>query len=87
MDLHSGNILLKRGNGNRIKVKIADFGLAKVYELAQKSQTITSKRSSNRSQYRSPNVLSNGSYTTNDDIYSLGIIMDELFSVHTNRYF
>jgi serine/threonine protein kinase len=69
------------------KVKIADFSLAKVYELAQKSQTITSKRSSNRSQYRSPNVLSNGSYTTNDDIYSLGIIMDELFSVHTNRYF
>ncbi len=87
MDLHSGNILLKRGNENRIKVKIADFGLVKVCELAQKSQTIPSKRGSNRSHYKSANELSNGCYTTKDDIYSLGLIMCELFSVDINRYF
>jgi serine/threonine protein kinase len=52
MDLHSGNILLKirlirndiRLNieeKNIIEVKLADFGLAKICEFAQKSQTIT----------------------------------------------
>jgi serine/threonine protein kinase len=83
MDLHSGNVLLKK-TYDGIKVKIGDFGLAKICEFAQKSQTITSKRSSN---YKSSNVLNNGSYSTRDDIYSLGIIMNELFSIHTNRYF
>jgi serine/threonine protein kinase len=46
MDLHLGNVLLRKDN-HGIKVKLADFGLAKIYEFAQKSQSITSKRSFN----------------------------------------
>jgi Ser/Thr protein kinase RdoA (MazF antagonist) len=40
MDLHSGNILLKKqkysNNDLKIEVKLSDFGLAKICELAQK---------------------------------------------------
>ncbi len=82
MDLQSGNVLLRKGN-HGIEVKIGDFGLAKICEFVQKSQTITSKRNSN---YKSSNVLSNSSYSTRDDIHSLGRIMNELFSFDTNRY-
>jgi alpha-tubulin suppressor-like RCC1 family protein len=90
MDLHPGNILLKRDFIKRklelkIEVKLADFGFAKICLFAQKSQTITSKKISNHSQCKSLNVLSNGIYSTRDDIYSLGIIMRELFSIDINR--
>jgi alpha-tubulin suppressor-like RCC1 family protein len=88
MDLHSGNILLRKGcdNGSSVSqiiVKLADFGLAKICEFAQKSQIITSKK---RSNYKSSKVLSDGSYSEKDDIYSLAEIMVELFSIDTKRY-
>jgi alpha-tubulin suppressor-like RCC1 family protein len=85
MDLHSGNILLKKAHWGKIEVKIGDFGLAKICEFAQISQKITSKRVSKRSNYKSSNVVSSGSYSTKYDIHSLGIIMQELFSIDTNR--
>jgi serine/threonine protein kinase len=52
MDLHSGNILLKReydssileGYEPPVRVKLADFGSANICEFAQKSQMIASKR-------------------------------------------
>jgi serine/threonine protein kinase len=69
----------------QIEVKIGDFGLAKICELAKISQKITSKRVSKHSNYKSSNVLSSGSYSTRDDIYSLGKIMEKLFSIDTNR--
>jgi serine/threonine protein kinase len=81
MDLHSGNILLKGGKYEyepQIEVKLADFGLAKICEFAQKSQTISSKRSSNHSNYKS---LSDGSYSPKGDIQCLGEIMNQSFII------
>jgi serine/threonine protein kinase len=92
MDLHSRNIFLKKDifynsqNGcvePVIDVKLADFGLEKICEFAQISQTISSKKGSN---YKPSKVLSDGFYSEKNDIYSLAEIMIELFSIDINRY-
>jgi hypothetical protein len=85
-DLHSGNILLKKGYDEEEKyeicVKIADFGLAKIFELAQKSETFLPKSSS---KYCLPQVSSDGSYTLKNDIYALADIWTQLFCIDRYR--
>jgi serine/threonine protein kinase len=84
LDLHPGNILLKKEGWNeKIFVRIADFGLATICEFGTKSQSLAAKTS--RSKYKSSKILSNRSYTTKDDIYDLGLILKELFSIDKNR--
>jgi serine/threonine protein kinase len=85
-DLHSKNILLKNDCDEEekyeIRVKIADFGLAKICELAQKSQTVLPKSSS---KYSLPQASSDGSYTLKRDIRALAEIMSELLCIDTFR--
>jgi serine/threonine protein kinase len=86
-DLHSKYILLKKHYNKEeekyeIRVKISDFGLAKICELAQKSQTILPKSSS---KYCLPQVSSDGPYTPKMDICALAHIMSQLFCIHTHR--
>jgi serine/threonine-protein kinase CTR1 len=84
LDLHSGNILLKKeGWNDKIFVRIADFGLAQICELGTKSQSLAAKTS--RFKYKSSKILSNRPCTTKDDIYSLGMILEELFSIDKFR--
>ncbi len=83
MDLHSGNVLLKKSYNyaharDEIRAKLADFGLARICEFAQMSQTITSKRSSKLS--------TDVSYSEKNDIFSVAEIMIELFSIDIKRY-
>jgi WNK lysine deficient protein kinase len=86
MDLHLGNILLRKAvKDDKIELKIADFGLAKICELAQKSKSFSTDRSLSHSNHRSTKKLSDELYNENDDIYSLGMILKELFSIDTNR--
>jgi hypothetical protein len=86
-DLHSGNILLKKDYDKEkekysIHVNIVDFGLAKICELAQKSQTVLPKSSS---KYSLPQVSSDGSYTLKNDIYALADIWTQLFCIDPFR--
>jgi serine/threonine protein kinase len=86
-DLHSKNILLKKDYDEQkqkysIRVKIADAGLAKIYELAQKPQTFLPKSSS---KYCLPQVSSDGFYTSKTDIRALAQIMSQLFCIDPNR--
>jgi hypothetical protein len=64
------------GSYGQIRIKLAHFGLAKICQFAQKSQTITLKRSLNLSRFKS---LINDSYSTKSDIQCLGEIMNQLF--------
>lgn len=67
-DLKLNNILVNENNN----IKITDFGLAtKLYEV---NNEIVGSR-----MYIAPEVLKNGSYSLKSDLYSLGIIMLEIF--------
>jgi serine/threonine protein kinase len=87
-DLYSENILIekitdfKEKGKHRINVRISDFGLAKICELAQKSETVLPKSSSN---YSSLQESSDGSYTFKKDIYALADIWIQLFCIDPNR--
>ena len=63
-------------------VKIADLGLATVHKYANQSH------SQDRGHYKyiAPEVENGGQYDTRADIYSLGIILYNLFGIDINRY-
>jgi serine/threonine protein kinase len=87
-DLHLENILIEKKidftekEKYRINVRISDFGLTKICELAQKSETVLPKSSSN---YSSLQESSDGSYTLKKDIYALAEIWIQLFCIDPNR--
>jgi alpha-tubulin suppressor-like RCC1 family protein len=74
-DLKPGNILLFDGINERF-VKIADFGLAKLYK---KTKLHTKDRGDLK--YMAPEVARSQKYDTKADIFSLGIIIQELFQI------
>jgi serine/threonine protein kinase len=73
-DLKPCNILLKaQQNGNHIK--IADFGLSVQHERMSQSHT----RDVGTTKYVAPEVEEGTNYDEKCDIYSLGILFNELF--------
>jgi serine/threonine protein kinase len=80
-DLKPNNILITNGMNGRF-IKIADFGLATIHEFD--GQYHTKYRGTIR--YAAPEVMSSRRYDTKADIYSLGVILQELFNVDINEY-
>jgi serine/threonine protein kinase len=75
-DLKPTNILISEGKDGRF-VKIADFGLAIIHS-PDKDNSHT--QASGTLKYMAPEVLRTRKYDTKADIYSLGVIMAELFN-------
>ncbi len=75
-DLKPENILVTDGINGRF-VKLCDFGLAAVHEFDNQSHS--SRTGSLK--YMAPEVKSGRDYNTKADIYSLGIIIQELFNI------
>ncbi len=73
--------IVTRGKTNRNFVKIGDFGLIAIHNNAKQSHT--GDRGSLK--YMAPEVEC-GVYDTKADIYSLGIIFQELFDIDMYRY-
>jgi len=70
------------GSNNRL-VKIGDFGLITFHKYSDQSHTIYENKIA---KYTAPEVLSSKKYDTKADIYSLGVILQDLFKIDINRY-
>jgi serine/threonine protein kinase len=80
------NIMLKIGSNNRF-VKIGDLGLVAVHEYADQSHSSLGHSGDNtNAKYTAPEVLNSRNYNTKADIYSLGVILQELFKIDINGY-
>jgi serine/threonine protein kinase len=73
-DLNPYNILVTNSNEGRY-VKIADFGLMALHRFEDQSHT----KDRGTINYLAPEVSTGRKYTTKADIYSLGILMQNLF--------
>jgi serine/threonine protein kinase len=81
-DLKPTNILITGGINGRF-VKLADFGLATIHEFDDHTHTeYTGTRN-----YRAPEVTRTRKYDMKADIYSLGVIVQEIFNIDVNKYF
>jgi hypothetical protein len=85
-DLKPLNILLKEtkiynyNTGSRSTyIKIADFGLSVLHKYSEQSHTIDK----GTPKYMAPEVINNNKYDFKADIYSLGIIFEELIHLDT----
>jgi translation initiation factor 2-alpha kinase 4 len=63
-------------------LKLADFGLATYHEHDEQSHTT----SLGTSTYMAPEVWISKHYNQKADIYSLGVIMREMFNIDVNKY-
>ncbi len=79
-DLKPENILISYGMNGRF-VKLGDFGLSTFHEFEEQSHT---KYLGTRI-YTAPEVMSSKYYDTRADVYSLGIIVQQLFNIDINK--
>jgi serine/threonine protein kinase len=80
-DLKPENFLITNGMNGRF-VKIADFGEIAFHKFD--AQTHTEGKGTVR--YVAPEVSNSRKYDTKADIFSLGVIFQQLFSIDPNRY-
>jgi serine/threonine protein kinase len=80
-DLKPLNILLKKDKNYKSFIKIADFGLLVLHKFSEQSHTIDK----GTPKYMAPEVISNKKYDFKADIYSLGIIFEQLIDSDVTR--
>jgi serine/threonine protein kinase len=80
-DLKPENILLKKTIFDEIRVKIADFGLMAIHKYS--GQSHTSDRGTLK--YIAPETESTEEYDTKADIYSLGVIFNDIIDFETDH--
>jgi hypothetical protein len=81
-DLKPANILLKKSDQKGFCVKIADFGLMAIHEFSQQSHTLDK----GTARYTAPEVINSRKYDTKADIFSLGVIFQNMFDLQTDGY-
>jgi serine/threonine protein kinase len=90
-DLKPMNILITNNGNNDNFVKITDFGLATIHESICNRLTslpinhdITHTTHLGTPGYRAPEINKTGKYDTRADMYSIGIIIEQLFCIKDN---
>ncbi len=88
-DLKPNNILVTTGSHGK-NIKISDFGLSVMHERKLINNIIVSQTHTmgvGTPEYSAPEVKSGTNYNEKSDIYSLGVIMEEIFDFKYLRYF
>jgi serine/threonine protein kinase len=80
-DLRPEKILIAYGTNERF-VKLGDFGLAAIHEFNEQTHT----QNCGTDKYMAPEVMRRRRYDTKADIYSLGIVIPDLFNIDINKY-
>jgi hypothetical protein len=80
-DLKPANILLKKRDQKGFRVKIADFGLIAIHYFPEQSHTLDK----GTTKYMAREVIESKKYDTKADVYSLGIIFQNLLSLDMNE--
>jgi serine/threonine protein kinase len=80
-DLKPTNILITNGLNGRF-IKLADFGLSKIHESEYQTHT----KYVGSLGYVAPEVQQTKQYDTKADIYSLGIIVQQIYNIDINEY-
>jgi len=79
-DLKPLNILITNGSNGKF-IRIADFGIATVHESLEESHT----QLRGTFKYMAPEVLNGRKYDTKADVYSIGVITQEIFNIDINK--
>ena len=79
-DIKPDNIMLSKNSSGETITKLSDFGLARTMDT-----TIFTNHAAGSPAYMSPQALNNEPYSIEDDIYSLGITVTELFTGKRKR--
>jgi hypothetical protein len=80
-DLKPANILLRKCDQKGFCVKIADFGYMVIHKFSEQSHSIDK----GTPKYTAPEVTKSRKYNTKADVYSLGIIFEDLFDLEMNE--
>ena len=78
-DIKPENILIKPYSGGRF-IKIGDYGMAVLHEHPELSHT----QMRGTIKYMAPEVMTSRYYDTKADVYSIGVMLQELFNFDIN---
>jgi hypothetical protein len=81
-DLKPANILLKKDYWKGFCVKIADIGLMVTHKYSEQSHT----KDKGTPKYTAPEVINSRKYDTKSDIFSLGVIFQNMFDLQIDGY-
>lgn len=79
-DIKPSNVLLQREEGDRMRVRLIDFGIASVKRATHEPTLFQGKTIAGTPAYMSPDVALGRSYDARSEIYSLGCMIFEALS-------